>query len=309
MQCEYCGKEFERRSKRGAVPKYCSRECCRSADRDNKRIQYVGKREKVCRQCGKELPKNKTRFCSEDCKQRYNHIKAGRIQHDEILKKICPVCGKEFETWKSQQMTCSKECSKEWQRSKRKPYDSEQEHERYLKKHPGAKTQEQYNLERAKQKEKKEAARAAAKEKREKKWSKIRARKAANRDFWLNYNMIHVCENCGQTYQAFSPLSKYCSEKCKKRIHKQRRKEAKAVIIDRGITLEKLALRDNDICQICGEPVDWDDYIEINGTRICGDRYPSKDHIYPKSKGGVTSWSNMQLAHRKCNTLKNDKVI
>ena len=110
MKCEYCGKEFGRQSPRGRAPRYCSRECCRSADRDNKRIQYVGKREKVCRQCGKELPKFKTRFCSDDCKTRYNHIKSGMIQHDQILKKICPICGKEFETWRSQQITCSRKC-------------------------------------------------------------------------------------------------------------------------------------------------------------------------------------------------------
>lgn len=307
MICLYCGKEFERISQRGAVPKYCSKECCYNADKDNKRIHYTGKREKVCRQCGKELPKNKTRFCSRECNQLYNNIKTGAIHHDQILKKICPVCGKEFETWKSQKLTCSPECSKK--RDNSRPHDPEYEHQRYLKAHPGAKTRQERNEERAKQAEIRKAAKAAAKEKREKKLAKVRAQKQKNKEFWLNYNSLHICENCGQVYQAFYPLSKYCSEKCAKRAAKSRNKrKGKEIIKDRGVTLEKLALRDNNVCQICGEPVDWNDYIVVNGIKICGDKYPSKDHIYPKSKGGVTSWDNLQLAHRGCNTLKRDNV-
>lgn len=311
MICLYCGKEFEQAAESGRPRKYCSGECCYNADKDNKRIHYTGKREKVCRQCGKELPKNKTRFCSRECNQLYNNIKTGAIHHDQILKKICPVCGKEFETWKSQKLTCSPECSKKKDNSR--PYNPEYEHQRYLKAHPGAKTRQERNEERAKQAEIRKAAeaviKAAAKEKREKKLKKIRAQKAANKDYWLNYNRLHVCENCGQVYQTFYPLSKYCSEKCQKRATKAKRKKIKYdVIIDRGITLEKLAVRDNNICQICGEPVDWNDKTIENGTVICGDRYPSKDHIYPKSKGGVTSWDNLQLAHRGCNSLKRDKV-
>ncbi len=202
MQCEYCGKEFERKSKRGAVPKYCSRECCRSADRDNKRIQYVGKREKVCRQCGKELPKNKTRFCSEDCKRRYNHIKSGLVSHEEILKKICLVCGKVFETWRSQQLTCSPKCY---------------------------------------------------------------------------------------------------------RVRRQRIKDNYGIVIDKGITKEKVAERDRNICQICGRPVDWNDYKYVRGYFVTGDNYPSIDHIIPKTKGGLHEWSNVQLTHYRCNVRKSNK--
>ena len=261
--------------------------------------------------CGNDIPDRSSKFCSRECGRKYNHIKAGLIGHDQILKKICPVCGKEFETWKSQKLTCSPECSKK--RDNSRPHDPEYEHQRYLKAHPGAKTRQERNKERAKQAEIRKAAeaviKAAAKEKREKKLKKIRAQKAANRDYWLNYNSLHICENCGQVYQAFYPLSKYCSEKCAKRAAKSRNKrKGKEIIKDRGVTLEKLALRDNNVCQICGEPVDWNDYIVVNGIKICGDKYPSKDHIYPKSKGGPTSWDNMQLAHRGCNTLKRDNV-
>ena len=203
MKCEYCGKEFERPSSRGRAPQYCTSECRRSADRDNKRIQYSGKREKVCRQCGKELPKNKTRFCSNECKNRYHHVMDGRIHHKEILKKICPVCGKEFKTWKSQKLTCSPECHRKRQ---------------------------------------------------------------------------------------------------------QRIKDNYGIIIDHGITREKVAERDKGICQICGLPVDWNDYTGQKGKGFKpGDNYPSIDHIIPKSKGGLHEWSNVQLSHYKCNRLKSNK--
>lgn len=202
MQCEYCGKEFERRSSKGRTPKYCSIECCKSADRDNKRIQYVGKRETVCRQCGKELPKNKTCFCSKDCRVRYNHIKSGLVSHEEILKKICPVCGKVFETWRSQKLTCSPECH---------------------------------------------------------------------------------------------------------RVRSQRIKDNYGIVIDKGITKEKVAERDRNICQICGRPVDWNDYKYVRGHFVAGDNYPSIDHIIPKTRGGLHEWSNVQLTHYRCNVRKSNK--
>ena len=299
MKCLYCQKEFVPNIGAGRPKKYCSGECRRNADRDNKRINYVGKRENICIQCGKELPKFKTKYCSHRCELIYK----GAIQDHGELKKICPVCGKEFETWKSYQVTCSKECSKK--RHNSRPRKPDYDHERYLKTHPGAMTREQRNEERKRQAEVKKASKAAAREKREKKLAKIQAKKAANKEFWLNYNRIHICNNCGQAYQAYNPLSKYCSDKCKKKAIKARNNKNE-IILDE-VTLEKLALRDNNVCQICGELVDWDDFIIKDNVKICGNRYPSRDHIYPKSKGGVTSWDNLQLAHRICNTLKNDK--
>ena len=74
-------------------------------------------------------------------------------------------------------------------------------------------------------------------------------------------------------------------------------------------TLEKLYKRDNGICKICGHKCDYTDYyIDENGTYIAGNNYPSIDHIKPISKGGCHTWENVQLAHRICNTIKNDKV-
>ena len=80
-------------------------------------------------------------------------------------------------------------------------------------------------------------------------------------------------------------------------------------VVDKTITLEKLYKRDNGICKICGYKCDYTDYyIDENGTYIAGNNYPSIDHIKPISKGGCHTWENVQLVHRICNIIKNDKV-
>lgn len=49
------------------------------------------------------------------------------------------------------------------------------------------------------------------------------------------------------------------------------------------------------ICRICHKP--------IESFSDC-----SADHIVPYSKGGKTTLSNMQLAHKSCNSKKRDKI-
>lgn len=70
---------------------------------------------------------------------------------------------------------------------------------------------------------------------------------------------------------------------------------------DLSITLTKLYMRDQGVCQICGRHIDFD--CDSNS-----DYYPSIDHIIPISKGGEHQWDNVQLACRVCNTLKGAKL-
>lgn len=105
--CSYCGKTFESYW----TKKYCSLECCREADKKRKRETYVGKREKTCRFCGKELPKYKSRFCCNECKNKYNRIKTGVVQSYEKKKRICVVCGKIFYSHRQDKKACSIECT------------------------------------------------------------------------------------------------------------------------------------------------------------------------------------------------------
>lgn len=297
MNCLYCGKEFTPEKRAGRPRKYCSDDCCYNADRDNKRIKYVGKRESVCVRCGKPLPKYKTRFCSDECRR-------GSREHT----KVCIVCGKEFVTTRSRTLTCSEECSKANEREN----DNRTYRQRYKKKNPDARTMEQVLADSAKRKEriaKERKERAEAKEAERKKiLAKKEKIKAANIAYWQEYNAFHVCAVCGEVYTAHHPFSKYCSSKCARKLYKKRDRY-NGITVDADITLEALARRDNNTCQICGGAVDWDDKKTINGTVICGNNYPSIDHIMPISKGGLHSWDNVQLAHRYCNTLKCDKVI
>lgn len=54
-------------------------------------------------------------------------------------------------------------------------------------------------------------------------------------------------------------------------------------------------------CCVCGK------YVPNPLTQwwcLTDSNYPSKDHIVPKSKGGLNRPNNSRLAHRKCNTQR-----
>ena len=64
----------------------------------------------------------------------------------------------------------------------------------------------------------------------------------------------------------------------------------------------KVILETQDICGICGNPVD-------KSRKHPDPLAPEVDHIIPVSKGGHPSaLSNLQLAHAKCNNAKRDKI-
>lgn len=133
------------------------------------------------------------------------------------------------------------------------------------------------------------------------------------------------CNCCGKDFFANHKTSAYCSESCKRKAKKMRRKERdpqyksnqkrfkreKGYIARAkkygceyvyGITIKSVFKRDNGICKICGKPCDMSD-------RTYGDygpNYPSVDHIIPLSKGGSHTWNNVQLAHTICNSYKRD---
>lgn len=85
------------------------------------------------------------------------------------------------------------------------------------------------------------------------------------------------------------------------------RRRSRSSVGDRDITLEKLFDRASGVCSLCGKKCDHMDYELSNGVFIAGDNYPSIDHIKPLSKGGSHTWDNVQLAHRKCNSIKRDR--
>ncbi len=66
---------------------------------------------------------------------------------------------------------------------------------------------------------------------------------------------------------------------------------------------KKKILMTQDVCGICGQPVDKSlPTSDLMSATI--------DHIIPIAKGGHPSdIDNLQLAHRKCNRAKSDKLV
>ena len=83
---------------------------------------------------------------------------------------------------------------------------------------------------------------------------------------------------------------------------------------DMDINLIDLFNRDNGVCWLCGEKCNYQDKelkISKNGRRYIatGPNYPSIDHVVPLSKGGLHTWENVRLAHKKCNIKKSNKIL
>jgi very-short-patch-repair endonuclease len=109
--CQYCGKEFEVQEwvvKKGGG-KFCSHMCY---------LKYKQKKveKEICLNCGKEFEvesyeKGKRKFCSYECHWKYM---------TKRVKKICEVCGKEFEVPLSakNRKFCSNQCCKEYKKSR-----------------------------------------------------------------------------------------------------------------------------------------------------------------------------------------------
>lgn len=144
----------------------------------------------------------------------------------------------------------------------------------------------------------------------------IRTALAESNKFYRGSNQVIAkqCEICGGLFITTKAKQKYCSEPCRKiaigydnsgddRINPD-------VLIDKDIALDKLYERDGGICWLCGCSCDWSDCTTTNaGVFIAGNNYPSKDHVIPLAKGGLHAWSNIRLAHRRCNSLKGSKII
>lgn len=117
---------------------------------------------------------------------------------------------------------------------------------------------------------------------------------------------LHPCPVCGE----ITDRPKYCSDNCAQKVHNKnhetrRRAKIKSVLVDSDITVERLYTRDRGVCWICGEGCDWDDKeTREDGTVVCGNRYPSIDHVISLAKGGEHKWSNVALAHRGCNSRR-----
>lgn len=156
-------------------------------------------------------------------------------------------------------------------------------------------------LEETQERERRKRLRALAEEERER--EKARGIKCTQA-------VMKPCPVCG----SLTTRPVYCSDVCAKRmanrLHETRRRiKINAQMVDKDITLEALYIRDGGKCYMCGEPCDWNDFIYMGETKVVGNGYPSIDHVLPLSKGGAHAWSNVRLACKGCNQVKNDKAI
>lgn len=132
------------------------------------------------------------------------------------------------------------------------------------------------------------------------------------------------CCECGQTFlvgfgtKTSGGHEKFCSQICM-RMHRKKIKRnqnrahdkrlKRCAVIDHSINLKDLYDRDLGICWLCGSRCDWNDKRIRKRTVICGETYPSIDHVLPIAKGGEHIWENVRLAHRGCNSHKRDMVL
>ena len=119
---------------------------------------------------------------------------------------------------------------------------------------------------------------------------------------------LSFCE-CGNIKEPYYKQCTGCSRAAINKRHElKRRRKVSTAMVDKDITLEKLYQRDSGYCYICGRRCDWNDKEDRSGTIVCGNTYPSIDHVVPLASGGLHSWENVRLAHRICNSIKSDKT-
>lgn len=137
-----------------------------------------------------------------------------------------------------------------------------------------------------------------------------RCASVARSKIWVEHKTIKTCRYCEKSFvSSLQEINRaYCSKQCREKdyLHNNPEKDSdrrrKRRAITRGIDAEYIDCttvyrRDHNICQLCGKKVDM---------KL---KYPHKlsasiDHVIPLSKGGTHRYANVQLAHFRCNTLK-----
>jgi 5-methylcytosine-specific restriction endonuclease McrA len=137
--------------------------------------------------------------------------------------------------------------------------------------------------------------------------------RSRNRNMELtDWDRVRTCAECGKKFTKESYGKKglrcFCSEECarsanrriRKNLKYKRRARVKEALVDRGITIEKLFVRDHGRCAICGRKLKISDVVPSKYA-------PTVDHIIPLSRGGKHAWYNVQLACFLCNSMKGDR--
>ena len=283
----------------------------------------------ICKACGKEFEYEAIggrlkRYCSNECKkagasklasQRWRKKHPVPYVKPQKIKYVCKECGIEYERYASDDvrgMFCSRECHMIWEHKHHKPWS------KYRYKAvssiplkwvyqcicPECGKHFETDIE-----SKKYCSQECARLGQLKKVHNLKAGKFVpqkRKCKWCNKEFSTTFENQRQVFCSTECCKKYW---LKQGVKNREERLRGAALVDFDISLSKLCERDKGICYICGKPVNWDDHYSKNGYFIAGDMYPSIEHIIPISKGGEHSWSNVKLAHRRCNYLKSNRTF
>lgn len=280
-------------------------------------VRYITKKENIpmlvnpvkqCEVCGKEFKaKRRTaKTCCRKCSDKlYEQNRTVKHKH------TCEYCGKEFEhTSRKTIKFCSKECSLE--HNKKELFIREQERKRnYLELNTVYIKCNNCGMTFGTTKSNAKFCSKNCRRLHDNELQKQYARKKRSM-----FTVDKKCEECGKHFLTTYGNKIFCSNKCNQKYHyrirevSRREKIIKNGSVDWSISVERLYKRDKGKCYLCKEHCDMNDYyINDNNVLICGNNYPSIDHVIPISKGGTHSWDNVRLAHRHCNAIKRDTLL
>jgi 5-methylcytosine-specific restriction endonuclease McrA len=257
--------------------------------------------ERKCATCGTEFSaSNNKRFCSARCGKAYWNAKK-RGSPDKLLAEPwtppqpfdCEQCGERCVPGENvaqhASKFCGKECKSAWHRTNE----------------DGAR----YRWEREQQ----------PKRKRQQRQAQARKRLANPTVGKPRSFIVGKCgaDDCDQTFVASTALSAighYCSEICNKRQAARRRAERygwnesnRARARRYGVAYEAIRIkevfeRDDYRCGICGEQTDPE-------AKVPEPHAPTLDHIVPMSAHGPHTYSNVQCACFRCNSIKGNRFV
>jgi 5-methylcytosine-specific restriction endonuclease McrA len=110
------------------------------------------------------------------------------------------------------------------------------------------------------------------------------------------FTTIYDCRFCSRTCSG-SSRRVHASQKERYYVKTLRRRAMKLAAYVEDVTPEVVYDRNDWICQLCHEPVDK----TLHGWHKMA---ATLDHIIPLTQGGLHCYSNVQLAHRSCNSKK-----
>lgn len=251
------------------------------------------KGQRKCLYCGKlfEYKSATKQYCSDRCVDIAAKIRKGIScnPNTEPYHKICKVCGKPFDTFRDNHITCSHECACKYHNNRR---------------NKTSKTWDEWLEELERRKEQNDEKRALQK-----------ARKQIINVLSARINKMQprTCKECGKIFYSQYPTQVYCDKQCNTKHHRKGhdKRIPKSQIVDTDVSLIRLYKRDGGKCYLCGCKCDFNDWrVSKSGYGYPGDTYPTRDHVIPVVMGGEESWENMRLACWKCNVLlKKDSTI